>query len=73
MTTLVDALRIAEREASEAERLLEQARGIAVALEQQIAAALTLHARIGYTNYWVCEYDEENWPCQTARALGVES
>ncbi len=53
----------------------DRARDIAVALEQQNAAALALHFPIGgptYESRHRCVQCRLVWPCATAVALGVE-
>jgi hypothetical protein len=63
----------------------DQARDIAVELENQLAAVRDLHVD-SYTTrgmgratdippgYWTayCEHDQQDWPCATIRALGGE-
>lgn len=43
-----------------------------VAQAEQVAAALALHERVVLPDgVYICDSDEEIYPCPTARALGV--
>jgi hypothetical protein len=72
-------LAVAQAELTEARAERDRAREVAVALEQQVAAALELHEPVrGAFDVLYCRtcHDENGvalYPCETARALGAEA